>query len=78
MMAMGKLWDEAANTAEASDTSFLSKNSAVEQTQDLAQTWEYDTNTGYYQHYAAPKYSWIAGSADNPKILPLIKRYVNG
>lgn len=27
MMAMGKLWDEAANTAEASDVSFLSRNS---------------------------------------------------
>ncbi|KAG7222142.1 hypothetical protein INR49_016714 [Caranx melampygus] len=34
MMAMGKLWDEAANTAEASDTSFLSRNSAVEREQD--------------------------------------------
>lgn len=29
MMAMGKLWEEAANTAEASDTSFLSRNSAA-------------------------------------------------
>lgn len=29
MMAMGKLWDEAANTAEASDMSFLSKNSGT-------------------------------------------------
>ncbi|TNN77627.1 hypothetical protein EYF80_012217 [Liparis tanakae] len=30
MMAMGKLWEEAANTAEARDTSFLSRNSAVD------------------------------------------------
>lgn len=30
MMAMGKLWDEAAKTAGASETSFLSKNSAAE------------------------------------------------
>lgn len=35
MMAMGKLWDEAANTAEASDTSFLSRNSAVVESEEL-------------------------------------------
>lgn len=29
MMAMGKLWMDAANTAEASDRSFLSRNSAA-------------------------------------------------
>lgn len=38
MMAMGKLWDEAANTAEASDTSFLSRNSAADESEDQGQT----------------------------------------
>ena len=32
MMEMGKLWEEAENTAEASDTSFLSRNSVEEHT----------------------------------------------
>lgn len=36
MMAMGKLWDEAANTAEASDTSFLSRNSAADESKHLS------------------------------------------
>lgn len=38
MMAMGKLWDEAANTAGASDTSFLSRNSAQVKSAGVNQT----------------------------------------
>lgn len=32
-MAMGKLWEEAANTAEARDMSFLSRNSGKQENQ---------------------------------------------
>lgn len=37
-MAMGKLWEEAANTAEASDTSFLSRNSAEDEAEGSSVT----------------------------------------